>query len=42
MPKVSLVVCLYKERELLERLFEHAESPNLRLLLREPPPAVAK
>jgi len=25
MPKISLVVCLYKERELLERLLHHAE-----------------
>lgn len=25
MPKISLVVCIYKERDLLERLLEHAE-----------------
>jgi hypothetical protein len=25
MPKISLVVCLYKERDLLERLLLHAE-----------------
>lgn len=25
MPKISLVVCLYKERDLLERLLQHAE-----------------
>ncbi|NJK90806.1 MAG: glycosyltransferase [Blastochloris sp.] len=25
MPKISLIVCLYKERDLLERLLQHAE-----------------
>lgn len=25
MPKISLVVCLYKERDLLERLLQNAE-----------------
>jgi hypothetical protein len=25
MPKISLFVCLYKERDLLERLLQHAE-----------------